>query len=219
MSQTPKNPKPSISGASSETSGQSAQVSLQKVQIPEPPATNPIRRQKTLKAGFYDLVKFGHERVLAFDPGETTGVVSFLPDSQDQPVFHYCTQVTGIMTETEAREEGIEVDSKKKMKADVQVVVRRFDNIFNMIRPTIVVMEDYFIYANKLKQHLSSDLFTTRIIGAIEGLAGVRNIPVVMHSASQAKGFVTDEKLKAWQMYEVTKGQRHARDALRHAVY
>jgi len=164
-------------------------------------------------------VKFGHERVLSFDPGETTGVVAFLPDSHNQPVFHYCNQITGIMTEVEAHEEGIEVDPGKKMKADVQIATRRFDKVFNAIRPTVVVMEDYFIYANKLKQHLSSDLFTTRIIGAIEGLAGVRNIPVVMHSASQAKGFVTDEKLKAWQMYEVTKGQRHARDALRHAVY
>jgi hypothetical protein len=35
--------------------------------------------------------------------------------------------------------------------------------------------------------------------------------------AHQAKGFVTDEKLKAWGFYQ--KGVRHARDSIRHACY
>ena len=35
--------------------------------------------------------------------------------------------------------------------------------------------------------------------------------------AQQAKGFVTDAKLKEWGMWDI--GHKHARDACRHCVY
>lgn len=38
-----------------------------------------------------------------------------------------------------------------------------------------------------------------------------------MQMAAQAKGFVDDDKLKAWGFW--IKGKKHARDAIRHGVY
>jgi len=36
------------------------------------------------------------------------------------------------------------------------------------------------------------------------------------YNAAQAKGYATDERLKLWRLYDLTKGKRHARDASRH---
>ena len=44
-----------------------------------------------------------------------------------------------------------------------------------------------------------------------------RNIPYKLQMAQQAKGFVTDAKLKEWGMWDI--GHKHARDACRHCVY
>lgn len=39
---------------------------------------------------------------------------------------------------------------------------------------------------------------------------------VTYFMAGQAKGYATDTRLKLWDMYDLTKGKRHSRDASRH---
>ena len=80
-----------------------------------------------------------------------------------------------------------------------------------------VIIENYRIYAHKLEQHSSSDVPTLQLIGAIKYMLYKRNIPYKLQMAQQAKGFVTDAKLKEWGMWDI--GHKHARDACRHCVY
>lgn len=61
-------------------------------------------------------------------------------------------------------------------------------------------------------------LAPARVNAAIEQeLAGNEMVRIYQQSPSEAKGTVTDERLRRWGLYR--KGSPHARDALRHAVY
>ena len=80
-----------------------------------------------------------------------------------------------------------------------------------------LVYEDYRVYKWKAKQHAGSQLHTTRVIGAIESVCHVNNIGWINQPANVAKGFCTDKRLKDWGLW--IEGQKHARDAIRHACY
>ncbi len=82
-----------------------------------------------------------------------------------------------------------------------------------------LVVEGYRIYAHKIAEHVGSSVYTLQLIGAIElwrALVRPDSIAVTQY-ASQAKPFVTDDKLKRWSFYQ--RGQKHARDAIRHGCY
>lgn len=91
-------------------------------------------------------------------------------------------------------------------------------DLFEEKNPTHVVYENYRVYSHKLDRHAFSEVYTLRLIGVIEFLCDVvYRIPYDNQMAQQAKGFVTDEKLKHWGYYNM--GPKHARDAMRHGVY
>ncbi len=77
--------------------------------------------------------------------------------------------------------------------------------------------EDYRIYGSRSRQHAWSSLHTPRLIGMVETLCMQYDIQLVKQPAYIAKAFVTNDKLKAWNLYQV--GMRHACDALRHTCY
>ncbi len=129
-------------------------------------------------------------RLLALDPGETTGFAIF----ED-----------GILEQYGQIETFTVVDSVKVLQ----------DRI---IEATHVVVENYQVYAWKLKEHKFSTLHTPRLIGCIETLCILAGVgPPTKQTAQNAKKFTTDEKLKHWGMY--VKGKPHARDAIRHGVF
>jgi len=66
------------------------------------------------------------------------------------------------------------------------------------------------------KQRAGIVLVSKEYIGVVKYLARERNFPVVFQTAGLAKGFVSDEKLKAMGLYQ--RGMRHANDATRHLV-
>lgn len=81
-----------------------------------------------------------------------------------------------------------------------------------------IVLENYRVYGWKSEDHSWSELHTSQMIGAIKAICDYEDrTPPIMRMASDAKNFVTDEKLKAWGMYH--KGLRHGRDATRHAIF
>ncbi len=80
-----------------------------------------------------------------------------------------------------------------------------------------IVCENYRIYQHKLARHSYSPVMTLRLIGGIDYLARKLHISIYYQMATQAKGFVTDEKLKQWGFWLPNK--RHSRDAIRHACY
>ncbi len=85
------------------------------------------------------------------------------------------------------------------------------------INPDFIVTEEYRVYGHKTQDHAWSPMHTSRLIGAIECIAALQRVPVIFQGAGQAKGFAKDEKLKNWDLWK--KGQRHARDSIRHALY
>ena len=129
---------------------------------------------------------------LCFDPGHTTGWAAF---------NHFHLKDSG------------EIDTNDITKAthEVELLISEF-------RPDMIVIEDYRVYKWRAKHHAGSDMLTTRVIGCIETLATMSQYPhIVKQPAHIAKGFCTDKKLKEWEMY--IKGQKHARDAIRHGCY
>jgi hypothetical protein len=92
------------------------------------------------------------------------------------------------------------------------------DRLFTDINPTAVIYENYRVYAHKLERHSNSEVYTLRLVGVIEYLCDVKyKISQYNQMAHQAKGFVTDDKLKSWGFYQT--GQKHARDSIRHGCY
>ncbi|MBT9169231.1 MAG: hypothetical protein DDT19_02585 [Syntrophomonadaceae bacterium] len=128
-------------------------------------------------------------RLLVIDPGETTGVAIFNKG---------------------------QIEVVKQLTGGWAGMVQELNEIFTVLRPTYVVVEDYKVYAHKTKDHTWSSLFTPKLIGAIEALCTLQGIQPVMQMAS-CKQFVTNDKLRAWNMY--VPGQPHARDAIRHSCY
>jgi len=133
-----------------------------------------------------------YRSILAFDPGHTTGWAYF---------FDATLMDAG--------------------QIDTTSIFNCIDNaqpLFHSHRPEIVVMEDYRVYKWRQKQHVGSEMLTTRIIGSLETQA-IQDFTnhVVKQPAHVAKGFCTDKKLKEWDMDKP--GMRHARDAIRHGCY
>lgn len=95
---------------------------------------------------------------------------------------------------------------------------QEIDDLFEYAFPTMVLYENYRVYAHKLERHSNSEVYTLRLVGVIEYLSEVKyKVPFYNQMAHQAKGFVSDDKLKAWGMYKP--GMKHARDAVRHGCY
>lgn len=125
-------------------------------------------------------------RLLALDPGDTTGWSFF--------------------------EEG--------MLSDAGQVPGERQNIGRLLllhQPGVVVCEEYRIYGNKAMEHVGSTVPTLRLIGALELLCEQQEIPLTFQSARDAKGFVTDPKLRQWGYYRQSLG--HGTDSIRHGCY
>lgn len=130
-------------------------------------------------------------RLLALDPGHTTGV---------------CIHVEGM---------GFHLSQIKTWGDDLEI--KALSDLFNIARPDHVVFERYGVYSWKTEDHSNSDVPTLQVIGCIKTLCIQQGIAYSNQTAQLAKGFVTDEKLKQWDLWEA--GVKHGRDAARHAVY
>lgn len=128
------------------------------------------------------------KKILALDPGETTGWATFV--------------------DGELQKSG-EVGQNDSLMDVMRLIDRE--------QPTTIVVEAYRIYSWKADTHSWSDLFTPRLIGAIELKCIQNKIPMYTEMAQGAKNFCTNKKLKSWGYYK--KGARHARDAIRHGCY
>ena len=134
------------------------------------------------------------ERLLCLDPGETTG---------------WCVFTKGELTHW---------GQALTMNKQTQMIDwDKVHGLIETIEPTQIVCEDYRVYSHKLDRHAFSKVPTLRIIGGFEYGAWLSGIPIHYQMAFQAKGFVTDAKLKEWGLWQ--DGLRHSRDAIRHGIY
>ncbi len=131
--------------------------------------------------------------LLSIDPGKTTGYA----------VFHNVTLT----------------DSGQLKTPTIDETARGINELILQYKPGLkkVVVEDYRIYSWKAKDHTWSDLLTPRVIGCVETLCALSHIPLIKQSPQNAKQFVTDDRLREWELY--VKGKVHARDAIRHGCY
>lgn len=134
-----------------------------------------------------------HGCFLALDPGETTG---------------YCIFDT--------RQGHIELIAQGQLKT------WPIENAVNNLTPILmgiqhVVFESYQVYKWKTDEHTNSQVPTVQVIGCIKTLCTQRSLPYTTQTAQIAKTFSPDQRLKDWDLYIA--GQRHACDAIRHAIY
>ena len=129
---------------------------------------------------------------LCFDPGHTTGYAVF----------------SGLHL----------MESGEIVTKPIEKAVHNIQHLMEVKQPDIVVMEDYRVYKWKTEHHGGSELLTTRVIGCIETFCVINGVAnIIKQPAHIAKGFCKDSKLKEWGFYK--KGERHARDAIRHGCY
>jgi len=133
----------------------------------------------------------GH--VLAVDPGETTGwaLLECRPDATNL------------------------VNQGQIVSWPLEVGVPRLETLIKELSPNFVVYEAYHVYAWRLNEHKFSEVPTIQIIGALKTLSVQRGVPYGCQTAQTGKAFFTDDRLKSMDLY--VEGERHARDALRHA--
>lgn len=93
----------------------------------------------------------------------------------------------------------------------------------NKPQRTIVVIEDYLLYANKAESQINSRMETSKLIGIIQHWCYKNDIVYNMQTAALVKQRWTDEILwykgylkKNGSRYEVCE---HTRDSMRHAVH
>jgi hypothetical protein len=130
-------------------------------------------------------------RVLAFDPGETTGVACI----QNGCVLRYDQVVT------------------KPVGPGAFILA----DIIELAEPAILICEDYKVYSWKSNEHKWASIHTLRLIGAIEYICHMRALQLHLEMAQVPKEFMTDDKLRGLGLYLT--GKPHARDAMRHAVW
>lgn len=133
-----------------------------------------------------------HQKVLAFDPGETIGWSVF-----EGPNMVDCGQI--------------------KTKEFKRTQIKQLKDLFRIHQPDIMVFETYAVYSWKTDDHTWSEIHTAQIIGILRWFSMIYDVPYTKQTAQIAKGFCTDEKLKDWKLWQ--RGERHSRDSIRHAVY
>lgn len=153
----------------------------------------------------YQKREYKPKIVLAFDPGETTGFACMFN--------HELIGYEQINTKPDSIKDCW--DRLSRVYDYWAGKASHFDV------PYEVSCEDYRIYDWKSDSHKWSGVHTIKVVGLIQLMVAqkCKYAPIRMRMASAAKNFVTDAKLEKWGFYDMTKGMRHSRDAVRHAVF
>lgn len=111
-------------------------------------------------------------RLLAIDPGETTGWAVF-----DAGQLYDCSQLPTMRVEM-------------------------IEPLITISQPSHVICERYVVYPGKGDDHVLDALHTPQLIGAIKLICAQLAIPVLEQGAGHAKGFMTDKRLREWGYYQ-----------------
>jgi len=137
------------------------------------------------------------QKILALDPGETTG---------------WATYLGGTITVSQQVTKNIG-QSFNWLDAKLKAI----DSYETSRKYSMIRCEDYKVYSWKSEDHSWASLHTPQLIGAIKVAAHINHTPISFMLAQQAKKWWTDEKLDVFGLNP--KGLRHGRDALRHLLY
>lgn len=110
-------------------------------------------------------------------------------------------------------------------------VIKHVLNVCADFNNIIVVCEDYLLYATKLQDQINSRMETPKLIGVLQYMCFINNIPYYMQTASEVKNRWSNEILlhkgiirKYRNSYLPTSGNtktytHHSLDAIRHAIH
>ena len=136
--------------------------------------------------------------LISVDPGKTSGFVVL--DITDTLIDD---ATPGIVESSEKEQMSTCYDVHHLLSADNDIFYR-------------IVCEDFIITTQTGKK--KDTRYSLEIIGALRYLAGMYHVPFTLQRPSEAKSFVSNERLKSMGLY-VKGGEGHMRDAMRHAVY
>lgn len=139
----------------------------------------------------YIKAEVRERRILCLDPGETMGWCVF-----ENGFLCNCGQLSIV---------------KAHNRWDM------LSTFFKNAAPTHCVIENYVVYAHKLSSHAWSELYTAKLIGALNLICEKEGIAQTMQMAAEAKFFGTDTKLKTWGLFQAH--FKHANDSIRHGLY
>lgn len=154
-----------------------------------------VRKDRGLPLPLKDTGTGTLYKLLAIDPGHTTGIARFTIDS-------------GVKL----------IDTDQRDTSDPNIPDNKL--LEYIAWANAIVMEEYRVYSWRAKHHAGSDLLTARVIGGIETFNAIQNqghVSIIKQPAHVAKGFCKDKKLKEWGFYQ--RARRHANDAVRHGCY
>jgi hypothetical protein len=143
--------------------------------------------------------------VVAFDPGETTGVciMSTTPDDLRWPK-------AGLQNAMKFKTSQIDCTDENRGVNEMLAIAAQYPF-------AAIVMEDFIIDFKKIDKARHT-LAPVRITAKFEfGMNGLRNT-FFLQLPGLVKPTCTDERLKIWGLYDRNSG-RHARDATRHAYF
>lgn len=86
------------------------------------------------------------------------------------------------------------------------------DNLISSVKFDVVVVENFLISNQTSKKTQAT--WSLRIIGAVEYICFREGVEMVLQTPSEAKNFITDKRLREFNMW--FKGEGHDRDAARH---
>ena len=131
-------------------------------------------------------------RVLALDPGGTTGWASITMFKNNQVAY-----ASGLLQSQEHHTE-----------------------LYGLLSQTAVDVDDYrivcesFEYRNQSRPGL--ELISKEYIGVTKLYCQLFDVPLTMQTASQGKAFTKDENIKKLGLWSTQRDDRHAMDAYRH---
>ena len=103
----------------------------------------------------------------------------------------------------------------QSFELDIDVVFTKLYDLVKMYRPAAVICEAFRITVQTAKNTQAP--WSLELIGALRLTCLLFDIPFILQSPSDAKGFATDDKLKAMEWYNPSKGG-HQNDATRHLM-
>lgn len=144
--------------------------------------------------------------VVGVDPGQTTGVFSFVVAGDDERVLPINLAATQIHSAVGAG--AAEVVSARLQRADWSEY------------PPVLAIEK-FVVGHRSARSASSGAgeLTRDLIGQLERVGAQHRTLTYVRAAAAVKPWATDERLDAAGLLEACAGMRHAKDAARHALY
>jgi hypothetical protein len=139
--------------------------------------------------------------VLALDPGGTTGWAYFRAETLYNPEQERREYINSkwLVGQLESPEHHDELNNflGQCHTTDYRIICERFE------------------YRNQSRAGL--DLSSREYIGVTKRFCQARQVPLMMQTAAQAKGFVKDAHIKKLGLW--SPGKKHAMDALRHLLF